>query len=158
MSADRLAERIVRARQRVEHLEGQLAGATRAAQAAFPDDPGALSGIRRKPNHRADARRHTAYSREADLNRALIGAKQHLDALIRRERMDAEDAAAKARIDMSAVTPGGVVRTSTGWHRVVRVNARTVTVETPYSWTDRLPLTSILDARSPAAPAEGTET
>lgn len=38
------------------------------------------------------------------------------------------------------------VRTSTGWHKVVRVNAKSVTVETAYSWTDRYEFGEILEA------------
>lgn len=40
------------------------------------------------------------------------------------------------------------VRTSTGWHKVVRVNAKSVTVETGYSWTDRYPIDKILEVKS----------
>jgi hypothetical protein len=36
------------------------------------------------------------------------------------------------------------VRTADGWHPVVRVNAKTVTVHTPYSWTLRIPFDRIL--------------
>ena len=34
------------------------------------------------------------------------------------------------------------------WRRVVRVNAKTVTVTTAYSWTDHLPLGQIRDHRT----------
>lgn len=33
------------------------------------------------------------------------------------------------------------------WHRVVKVNAKSVTVATPYDWTDRIPLDRITDFR-----------
>ena len=36
------------------------------------------------------------------------------------------------------------IRTAIGWHRVVRVNAKSVTVETGYSWHDRYTLDKIL--------------
>lgn len=36
------------------------------------------------------------------------------------------------------------VRTDLGWHRVVRVSAKSVTVETEYSWTDRVPVERVL--------------
>ena len=39
------------------------------------------------------------------------------------------------------------IRTSSGWHRVVKVNAKSVTVETGYSWTDRYALDRILEVR-----------
>jgi hypothetical protein len=38
-----------------------------------------------------------------------------------------------------------VVRTRFGWHEVVRVNAQSVTVKTPYSWTDRILRKKILE-------------
>lgn len=40
------------------------------------------------------------------------------------------------------------VRTATGWHKVVRVSAKSVTVETGYSWTDRHPLARIIEVRT----------
>lgn len=39
------------------------------------------------------------------------------------------------------------VRDRIGWHKVVRVNAKSVTVETPYSWTDRIPRARIIEVR-----------
>jgi len=39
------------------------------------------------------------------------------------------------------------IRTSSGWHRVKKVNAKSVTVETGYSWTDRYTLEQILEVR-----------
>ena len=38
-----------------------------------------------------------------------------------------------------------VVRTSVGWHKVARVNAKSVSVETGYSWTDRYTLDKVLE-------------
>ena len=40
-----------------------------------------------------------------------------------------------------------LVRTSVGWHRVARINAKSVTVYTHYSWTDRHALDKILEVR-----------
>ena len=39
------------------------------------------------------------------------------------------------------------IRTSSGWHRVKKVNAKSMTVETGYSWTDRYALDRILEVR-----------
>ena len=47
--------------------------------------------------------------------------------------------------DLKAATH---VRTEVGWHRVVRVSAKSVTVRTAYSWNDRYPLSKILDVRT----------
>lgn len=35
-----------------------------------------------------------------------------------------------------------------GWHRVVRVNSKSVTVETAYSWTDRIPVKNVRGMRT----------
>lgn len=40
------------------------------------------------------------------------------------------------------------VRTRLGWHKVVRANAKSVTVETGYSWTDRIARAKVLEVRS----------
>lgn len=60
----------------------------------------------------------------------------------------AEREAEKARPKLTAddVRGARAVRDEFGWHRVVRVSAKSVTVETPYSWTERIPLTKVLEA------------
>lgn len=40
------------------------------------------------------------------------------------------------------------VRTIVGWHEVMRVNAKSVSVKTPYSWTDRHDIGKILECRN----------
>jgi hypothetical protein len=40
------------------------------------------------------------------------------------------------------------VRDTYGWHRVAKVNAKSVTVKTGYSWTDRIEFRRILEVRS----------
>ena len=50
--------------------------------------------------------------------------------------------------DLKAATH---VRTLTGWHKVVRVNATSVTVETGRSWTDRYQLADVLAAHTVSA-------
>ena len=39
------------------------------------------------------------------------------------------------------------IRTRHGWWDVVRVNAKSVTVATGYSWTDRVPFDKVLEVR-----------
>ena len=41
-----------------------------------------------------------------------------------------------------------LVRTKLGWHVVVRVSAKSVTVKTGYSWDDRIQRSKILEVRS----------
>lgn len=40
------------------------------------------------------------------------------------------------------------VRTKLGWRKVVQVSAKSVTVETGYSWTDRIARSKVLEVRA----------
>lgn len=40
------------------------------------------------------------------------------------------------------------IRTDLGWHKVVKVNAKSVSVETGYSWVDRYALAKVLEVRT----------
>lgn len=40
------------------------------------------------------------------------------------------------------------IRTSSGWHRVVKVNTKSVTVSTGYSWNDRYELDKVLEVKA----------
>lgn len=44
--------------------------------------------------------------------------------------------------------PGDLVRASGRWHKVLRVNPKTLTVPTPYSWTDTIPYDAVSDRRA----------
>lgn len=61
-------------------------------------------------------------------------------------KREADRAAEMARVKFTAADLANAshVRNEYGWHRVVRVSARSVTVETPYSWTERIPLDKVL--------------
>jgi CRISPR/Cas system CMR subunit Cmr4 (Cas7 group RAMP superfamily) len=67
----------------------------------------------------------------------------------RKARAAAAREAEKARPKLTAEDVQGArfVRDEYGWHKVVRMNAKSVTVETGYSWTDRIPLGRILEVR-----------
>lgn len=66
------------------------------------------------------------------------------------ERRAAREAAEKARPRFTAADVEGavIVRDQFGWHRVVRVNAKSVTVKTAHSWDNRIPLDQIREVRS----------
>lgn len=66
------------------------------------------------------------------------------------ERRQAARVAEQARPKLSSADVDGAthVRDQFGWHRVVRVNAKSVSVETGYSWTDRIPLDRVLEAHT----------
>lgn len=59
-----------------------------------------------------------------------------------------EAEAARARLTADDVRGASLVRDKRGWHKVVRVNATSVTVETGYSWTDRIPLHHVIEVSS----------
>ena len=82
-------------------------------------------------------RRFTDLTAEADLlaYRAALAAAREAEA-------------ARVRFTHSDVIGARLVRTSTGWHKVVRVSPKSVTVETGYSWTDRIPHEKLLEVRT----------
>ena len=49
------------------------------------------------------------------------------------------------RVDVDGATH---VRTRVGWHKVLKVNAKSVRVATGYSWTDRITFDQILEVRT----------
>jgi len=76
---------------------------------------------------------------------------------VRADQLAAGDVREWAPADFAA---GDLVRVRGSWRRVVRVNRTTVAVETPYSWTDRVPLHEITEHRrrgQAPAPVEQAE-
>ncbi|ROR91725.1 hypothetical protein [Nocardioides aurantiacus] len=81
---------------------------------------------------------------------AREGRKQaRLDIAQRKADREAEKAAEAARVKFTAadLADAIAVRDRWGWHRVARVSAKSVTVETAYSWTERIPLANVLEAK-----------
>jgi hypothetical protein len=136
----------------LETARSEYAKARAASEAATPGglhgDPAVLSGVRRRGGHRSDARRHAAYDREAAAAARLRIAEASARADERAAVRAAADAAAPC--DIGALRPGDGVRTKSGWHRVVKVNAKSVTVETPWSWSDRIPHAKVIETFSGA--------
>jgi len=97
-------------------------------------------------------RRAWARHGNREIQRTIDAAKAELAAEAAAERAAAKQAYAE-RIrpvpytadELKAATH---IRTETGWHKVVRVSAKSVTVETGYSWTDRHPLARIIEVRT----------
>lgn len=54
----------------------------------------------------------------------------------------------RKRLEHSDIVGATHVRTSTGWRKVVRVNAKSVSVDSGYSWVDRLTFDNVLEART----------
>lgn len=54
----------------------------------------------------------------------------------------------RVRFTHEDVVGARAVRTVTGWRRVVRVNGKSVSVDSGYSWVDRIEFGSILEVKS----------
>lgn len=101
----------------------------------------------RRAGARNGARATEAAIRE-ELDRQAAARETAYAATVAR-RKDAR-AAEEARRKLTAedLANAVVVRDEFGWHKVVRVSAKSVTVETAYSWTDRIPLARIIEGRA----------
>lgn len=86
---------------------------------------------------------------ETAVDAALAEVRAERDARWVEARQAAQQAAAErktyAREDLIGAV---VVRTKLGWYKVVRLNQKTVTVDSGHSWTSVVPFAKILDARS----------
>jgi hypothetical protein len=86
-------------------------------------------------------RRSWARHGDRDIQRTIDAAKAELaaDAAVERAAIKAASAEKAKPVPYTTeqLMAATHVRTATGWHKVVRVSAKSVTVETGYSWTDR---------------------
>lgn len=94
------------------------------------------------------AKRHGRGGLDAEIVRQVAAQKREAaaEAEARREVHRAIEAT-RARFAADDLAGAVAVRTELGWHKVVRVSAKSVTVETPYSWTDRIPVGDVLEFR-----------
>jgi hypothetical protein len=114
--------------------------------------PGGLEGefdhgvlTRPRASRRSQDRRYAAYDREAVASRELAE-QQRLVSALERQLSEAERNAGAHR-DLANLAPGDFVRDRWGWHTVARVSKKSVSVETGYSWTDRIPLAKVIETR-----------
>lgn len=131
------------------------AGRLRAQADAYDADPewtasggdtAMLSGMRRKPNARADARRYARYDKGARLEAAARTAEATVRGLEARLAYEQRNRPVPFTDDEWGAAVA--VRDALGWHRVVRMNAKSATVETPWSWTDRIAREKVLEVRA----------
>lgn len=111
-----------------------------------PLDHGQLSGIRRRSTPRQKRQHAAGIERTVDQAMAAVKAEKEAE-------RTANIAAYRERTKPVPYTPeelkaAGLIRTELGWHKVVKVNAKSVTVETGYSWTDRIALAKVLEVRA----------
>ena len=80
---------------------------------------------------------------------AQLEAAQDAEYAAARARAAEAKAAEKARPKLTRDDLAGAthVRDRFGWHKVARVNKTTVSVETGYSWVDRIPFDKVLEVR-----------
>jgi hypothetical protein len=95
-----------------------------------------------KPGSQAQV---AAFDREAETAKAA----QREEARRRREEKRQEQAErdATAPRDIDSLKPGSYIRDRWGWHEVVKVNRKSVSVKTPYPWTERIALDRIIETR-----------
>lgn len=109
-------------------------------------DHGVLSGTQRRRTHGSVKRQSASIEREIDQATKAIAVEHEQE----RREAKAEYAERNKPVPFTPeeLKAARFVRTSTGWHRVRRVNAKSVTVDTAYSWTDNHPLKRILEVRA----------
>lgn len=97
----------------------------------------------RRSGARNGARAAEAAIREERERQAEIARLEAELAAARRKAARATEAS-RAKFTASDLAEATHVRDSLGWHHVVRVNAKSVTVMTEHSWTERIPLEQVL--------------
>lgn len=90
--------------------------------------------------------------RQAETERMIDDAVAHVRAardaeLDARRDAAAVDRALAGRFTADDLAGAAAVRDRIGWHRVVKVNAKSVTVATAYSWTERIPIEQVREWR-----------
>lgn len=113
---------------------------------AQPLDHGQLSGIRRHSTARQQRRWEAGIEKTIDQANAKVAAEKEAE-------RQANIAAYREKNKPVPFTPeelkaARAIRTDLGWHKVARVNAKSVSVETGYSWTDRIALGKVLEVRA----------
>ena len=114
--------------------------------ASRPLDHGVLSGIRRHSTGSQQRRWESGIEKTIDQAMAEVEAEKEAE-------RQANIAAYRERnkpvpFTAEELKAARAIRTEFGWHRVAKVNAKSVSVETGYSWTDRVALSKVLEVRS----------
>lgn len=141
---------------RLEQARDALQRATAAAE-GFHRDPVDPASVYRPRSGRSAARAAGRNDREAQAWQQVRQARQRVTAL----EAQVARGSVQRLLTREDVVGAVVVRTAGGWHKVVRVNARTVSVATGYSWVDRYPFDRLLEVRhrdNADQPAGGTVT
>jgi hypothetical protein len=129
----------------VAELAGELAASETALDRIAPTDSGdpalsRLGATALRQHHRGTDSQLALYTKQA----ARVAALRF--ALVAAEAREAE----ARRVPLTAADIHGarLVRDRIGWHKVIRCSAKSVTVETGHSWTDRIDIGKILEVRA----------
>ena len=146
--SESLQERLQRAGARLRKAEAAVAKIEDrvAARHWTETDSATGSGIRRKPNAKADGRRFALQDREAAAYAELAEAESAFRFASSRLASAVREGA-RVRLTREDIVGARAVRTRFGWHAVVRVNAKSVSVHTGYSWVDRVLFDDVLEAK-----------
>jgi len=106
------------------------------------NDPGILSGIRRKKNAKADAKRFAAYDREAAAWAAIPALE--LAVMLIENRIAERD---RVRFHRDDIVGALFILTKWGWKKVRTVNKVTVSVDSGYSWADKVAFDQVLQVK-----------
>lgn len=95
--------------------------------------------------------RDAAIGRAEKLRRQINMSVHRLAALERQRHEQARNDASV--VDFTTLGPGDYVRDRHGWHEVVRVNAKSVTVTTTFSWNESIARDRVIETRAQRAAA-----
>lgn len=151
MSA-RLESQLVTAREKLARLTVQRDAIVKRDDSRHwtETDSAIGSGIRRKPNAKADSRRYAGYSRDAEVFAELALSETRVAVLESRLAHSVAEAA-RVRLTRADIAGARFVRTELGWAKVRRVNVKSVSVDSGYSWADLIPFDKVLEVRKEIA-------
>lgn len=147
------AQKLANARQRAEKARANAAAAY--GRVGVPDDPGAVSGIRRT-NTARQARQATATTNRAlSLTYEAVCAEREVHRLEAKLATEQREAALDdgATVDLDRLRPGDHIRHRkhgvSRWESVYRVNAKTITCQEHFAGHDKpkVPKERVLETR-----------
>ncbi len=147
------AKRLAEARER--HRVAQDRADYLYRHTGVPDDPGAVSGIRRRSTPRQVAQSSALTDRALDAHKQAESTRKEVERLEAKLRHEQKEAAADAdaTVDLDRLRPGDLIRHRVHgisiWDTVRRVNAKTVTCEPRWQGHDppRIPHDRIVETR-----------
>ncbi|WP_193510438.1 hypothetical protein [Cryobacterium sp. BB736] len=89
---------------------------------------------------------------EAMIDAAVAEVKAEADAAWQANKEAAKQAEQeRVKFTRDDIDGAAYVRDRFGWHEVIRINKVTITVATPYSWTEQIPFAKVLEVRKAVA-------